>query len=217
MSEILMLLGFVWALFAPLLLVAAIVVVARTLRRRISGRAALGVALAVVLLPVAAVWSYQHAEFDALCANHRAAGTIEKAKADGFLLISETSNSFGIGYLQTQGFKWIEARDIYKRDGWVRYERDNIGAITTIPIENPTARYEVREVHSAPLSHTHLATTSVHDRESGRQLAQASSGHFSGGTMKWVLGAWGTGKCPNPMWDSEGFRRYYYLARDTLG
>lgn len=217
MSDVMMMLGFVWALFAPLLLVAAIMLVARTLRGRFGRRRAVGIAVASVLAPVATVWGYQFAEFKALCHSRNAAGISEKAKADGFLLDSPTSNSFGMGYLQTQGFKWIEARDIYRRDGWVRYRRDAAGTITTTPIDAPTARYEVREEHADPVSHSHFATTSVHDRESGRQMARASNGHFSGGTMKWVLGAWGSASCPNPMWDGEGFRRFYYLARDTLG
>lgn len=211
-----MLLGLIWAAFAPLLLVVAVLIVRRLLRHRLAGNRALAAAVAIVLVPVAAVWSWQYARFQAACRDEGAAAIHATAKADGFLLTSGTANSFGMRYVQTDGFAWIEARDIYRRDGWVRYSRDAAGNIATTPIAEPTARYEVRETHESR-PHWSMMLTSVRDRQTGTEMARASSGHFGGGSMKWVLGAWGSASCPNPMWDSAGFRRYYNLARDTLG
>ena len=211
-----MLLGIIWAALAPLLLLLAITVIARALRNRLGRARALALAALLVLAPVALVWGIQRAEFQDICRNQGAGVIRETAKADGFLLASGTANSFGMRYLQTDGFSWFEARDIYRRDGWARTQRDASGNISTTPIDQPTARYEVRETHSAPRSHTSMMVTSVHDRQTGAEMARAATGHFSGGTMALVLGAWGTSSCPNAMWDPDGFRRYYYLARDTL-
>jgi hypothetical protein len=50
-------------------------------------------------------------------------------------------------------------------------------------------------------------------------MAQAASANFDGGTAKWVLGAWGSASCPNPVTTagSAAFQATYHLARDTLG
>ena len=215
-----MLLGMVWAVFAPLLLVPPMLLAHRGLRAwcgtRVRASGLRAAAVAVVLVPVAAVWAWQRSQFEAVCRHEGAAVVTAKARADGFLLESTTANSFGPRYLYDDGFQWFEARDVSRRDGWVRYERDAAGAIASRPIDTPTARYEVRETHGKPHSHTSLMVTRVSDRQTGAELSRAASAYFDGGSMMWALGAWGGTACPNAMWDAEGFRRYYHLVRDTL-
>jgi hypothetical protein len=59
----------------------------------------------------------------------------------------------------------------------------------------------------------------IRARQGGRLMAQAASANFDGGTAKWVLGAWGSASCPNPVTTagSAAFQATYHLARDTLG
>ena len=222
-----MLTGIIWAVSAPLMLVALIVALAWWLRKK-RVRGAVACAMSVVLLPVAAVWWWDRADFIGVCTGEGKPTIFRKAMADGVFLNSGTSNSFGMRYLHDEGFSWMEAPSIFKRGAWVRYERSGannkgIGSnggtsvnITTTEIEAITARYEVREDSSQPFDHTSLSQTRVIDRANGEVMAQAGNAHFSGGRIKWVLGAWGTRSCPSAMSAPEDFNDYYHLAKKTL-
>ena len=218
--------GLAWAALAPLILVALILVLAWALRRA-SVRGAAWLAISVVLFPVAAVWWLDRAEFNSVCSGEGKPVIFRKAMADGVFLNSGTSNSFGMRYLHDEGFAWIEAPSIYRPGAWVRYERSSAVAtdkdhsrttanIITTEIAAITARFEVREDSSQPFSHTSLSQTRVIDRNSGELMAKAGNAHFSGGRMKWVLGAWGARTCPSAMSSPEDFNDYYHLAKKTL-
>jgi hypothetical protein len=214
-----MLIGFLWAALAPLSLVVLVIALMWWLRR-MRVRGALAWATIAVLLPVAATWWWDHGEFLGVCTGEGKPVIFRKAMADGVFLNSGTSNSFGMRYLQDEGFTWIEAPSIYNLGGWVRYERDKAGGssanITSSEIPAITARYEVREDHSTPLSHTSLSQTRVIDRTSGEVMSQAGSANFSGGRVKWLLGAYGARSCPSAMSSPEDFSAYYHLAKQTL-
>jgi len=219
-----MLIGLIWAVLAPLILVALIFALAWTLQRR-RVRGAFIWATSAILLPVAAVWWWDHEAFIGVCDREGRPVIFRKAMADGVFLNSGTSNSFGMRYLHDEGFAWIEAPSIFKRDAWVRYERsgakgtdgnNTVANITTTEIPVITARYEVREDFSQPYGHTSLSQTRVIDRQNGELMAKASSAHFSGGRMHWVLGAWGSRSCPGAMSSPDDFNGYYHLARKTL-
>lgn len=209
-----MMIGVIWAALAPLLIVAAMAALAFALRRRGVARA-WPIAAALMLAPMATVYWLERAAFRRICDDAGRAVIHEKAMADGFLLTSGTAYSFGMRYL-SEGFDWIEMRDIYRRDGWARATRQADGATTLTPIDKPTARYEVRETFEQPRSGVGLSVTHVIDRETGAELARAARGTFDGGWMKWGLGAFGVSSCPSAYSDSNGFRRYYDLVKDTL-
>ena len=219
-----MLIGLIWAALAPLILVALIFALAWWLRR-VRAPWAVVWATAAVLLPMMTVWWRDRAEFIGVCNGEGKPVIFRKAMADGVFLNSGTSNSFGMRYLHEEGFSWIEAPSIYRRGAWVRYERssakrnDRNGTsanITTTEIPAITARYEVREDSSQPFGHTSLSQARVIDRVSGEVLSKAGSAQFSGGRMKWVLGAWGARSCPSAMSSPEDFNGYYHLAKQTL-
>ncbi len=211
--------GVLWAALAPLILVALIIALGWWLRCARTPGAFLW-ASAVVLLPVAAVWWWDRAEFIAVCTGEGKPVIFRKAMAEGVFLNSGTSNSFGMRYLQEEGFLWIEAPSIYQRDAWVRYERSgdtgNTGNIKASEIPAITARYEVREDSSQPHRHTSLSQSRIIDRTTGEVLAKAGSAHFNGGRMMLVLGAWGGRSCPSAMSSPEDFNDYYHLAKKTL-
>ena len=89
------------------------------------------------------LWTIDHRAFEEIC------GSGECASADGFLLESGTADSFGMRYVE-EGFDWIEARDIGRRDGWVRFEKDTQGRITSKSIDRPIAAYSVVESYEHP-------------------------------------------------------------------
>lgn len=214
-----MFLGLIWAALAPLSLVLVIVLLSREFKARLS-RWAVPTASAVILGPVAAVWWLDRSEFRAVCTGEGAPVIYRKASADGVFLNSSTANSFGMRYLYDEGFAWIEAPSIYTRGAWVKYTRDttsaSAGAITTTDIPVLTARYEVREVFTQPNAHTGLSQTQIIDRTTGELLAKAGRASFSGGRVKWVLGAWGSSDCPSARTAPAHFNAYYHLAKQTL-
>ncbi len=214
-----MLLGLLWAMLAPLslvALVAALTFAARRIYPRAPLVVALGASAILVLSPVAYLWRQDRAAFDALCAAEGPARILDKANADGMLLVSGTSNSFGMRYLHEEGFAWMEARDIHRRDGFVRYTRNDKGEISTTPIEAPTARYEVRETFEEPAPTVSVSRTTVVERQTQRELARASSLMFLGGRLRWLTGAWGVATCPDARSDAAAFNAWYHLARNTL-
>ena len=214
-----MAIGLLWAALAPLSLVLAVVLAVWLLRRfgpaGLSKARATIIAALIVLAPVAAIYAVDRSAFAKVCAAEAGAAIAEKASADGVLLNSPTANSFGMRYLQDEGFSWFEARDIYKRGHWVRYARDDKGAVVTTPVDAPTARYEVREDFEQRPG-IGVSKVDVVDRQTGKAIAHAASLTFDGGRLVWLLGAWGVASCPSAYSDPEGFRAFYHLAKDTL-
>ena len=208
--------GVLWALFAPLSLLALFAVLAIALYRL--GRRfvlALVASALLVFVPVAAIWRSDHAAFEKICRPVARAVVRDRVPAKGFLLDSGTANSFGMRYLQEEGFSFVEARSIYG-PGWVRYVRDARGTIVSSPIDQPTAAYVVHESFEQPGPSISVSTTTVSERNSGRELARAGSAIFDGGRANWVLGAWGVDSCPDPRTESDAFEAYYHLVRNTL-
>ncbi len=155
-------------------------------------------------------------EFVSVCEGVGKPRIFMRGAADGIYLDSPTANSFGMNYVQEQGFAWMEMRSIYDRNKIERVTRDPNGQIRTETTDIISARYEVRETFEQPYPHTGLSMKRVIDRQTGTVMAQAGSANFNGGRMQWVLGVYGTRSCPSAMTDSDDFQAYYYLAQRTL-
>lgn len=76
-----------------------------------------------MLAPVGGVWYVDHQAFVRVCQQYGVPVVTRTAQVDGFFLDDGTANSFGMRYLQSEGFQWMEARSIYRRDAFVRYTR----------------------------------------------------------------------------------------------
>jgi hypothetical protein len=211
------LLGLIWAVAAPLLLlpIAAILVLLLNFTgwsryRRIA------VATGIVVVTVGSFWWKDYREFNEVCKRVGKPQIIARAKADGIFLDSPTANSFGMNYLNQQGFAWMEMRSIYDRNKIERVIREANGKTRTEPADAITARYEVRETFEQPYPHTSVNITRVIDRQTEMVMAQAGTAHFDGGWTKWVLGVYGMRHFPNAMTGRDDFQTYYSLAQRTL-
>ena len=214
-EELVSLIGLIWAVAAPLLLLVPNIALSALLRRRGWQRPKL-LACAIVLVPVAAVYAYDRAEFSALCREIGRPVITTRAVADGIYLNSGTANSFGTRYLSQEGFSWLERRDIYVRGGLVRVTRDDAGLYPETKIPALTARYEVLETHETRAPNIGISRTKVIDRQTGTEMSRAGDANFLGGRMSMVLGVYGSSSGLSAMSDPAGFRGYYHLARDTL-
>lgn len=216
-----MLVGLAWAAFAPIVLVVAIALLSRALRPLTTG-GAWPLAIGAVLLPVAGAWWMDHAAFRTLCETSAGTAVHRTARADGIYLNSGTANSFGMRYLHDEGFAWVEAANIYRRDSYVRYAIADRTAgtdsarITTTEIPALTAQYEVRETFTQATPYVGVSETQVIERRSTEVLARTWSANFNGGRARWVLGAWGARDCPSARTDPSAFARGYHLAKLTL-
>lgn len=214
-----MLIGIIWAVFAPLLmlipmfvvyLAAGWIPVLKSKSRRIF------FAATITLSVVFSLWLRASISFSAHCEAIGTPQIFEKRKVDGFFLDDGTANSFGMRYLQEEGFQWMEARSIYNRSGFTRYEIDKTG-ITQKEVDRLTATIEVKSEYSEDaISSTTLIT--IKDMQTQKVLARAANSHFNGGIARIFLGAWGTRSCPSPLSasGSEAFNQFYHLAKLTL-
>lgn len=212
-----MLIGIIWAVAAPLLLLPPIALLAWLLvftGWQLPWRIA--VAAVVVALAVGALWWSDYQDYRAVCERIGTPRIFARAVTDGIFLDSGTANSFGMNYLHQQGFTWLEMRSIYDRSKFDRVTRAADGTTSTERIDAITARYEVRETFKQPTPHISIDMRRVIDRQDGRLLAQAGSAHFDGGRAKWVLGMYGSRHYPDALTHGEDFNAYYYLAQRTL-
>jgi hypothetical protein len=177
-------------------------------------------AAALVLAPVGLFWYQDYGDFRAVCQLHGTPKITRTGRADGFYLDDPTANSFGMRYLQEEGFKWMEARSIHQRGEFVRYEITTERKITETAQKHVTARFSVSNEFNKPNTHTSATFTRVIDTEApagAQELARCAIIHFSGGRMSAVLGAYGTATCPSARSDSGTWSNAYHLVRNTLG
>ena len=212
-----MLIGIIWAVAAPLLLlpIGAILVLLLNFTgwsryRRIT------VVSGIVVVTVGSIWWADYREFTKVCERVGKPQIFARAKTDGIYLDSPTANSFGMNYLNQQGFAWMEMRSIYDHNKIERVVREANGQTRTEQTDAITARYVVRETFEQPYPHTSMNITRVTDRQTGMVMAQAGSANFDGGWTKWVLGVYGSRHYPDAMTSRDDFQTYYYLAQRTL-
>ena len=215
-----MLLGMVWAIGAPVLILligAALNFASSKLIPAVSARVRRAASFGLPLLIVGALWWEDRAEFKAQCASLGRSVVHEARSVDGIFLDDSTANSFGMRYLQEEGFQWMEARSIHAKDRFTRYERDG-AEIRIREVDAISASVAVIATHDRLSPWTSAQRVTIMDRLTGQVLATAALAHFNGGRAYWLLGAWGAASCPDPA-SSEGsteFSRFYHLARLTL-
>ena len=214
-----MLLGIIWAMFAPLSLLLPVWGVRKLLKaRRVPQYNA--IAVAVVCLPVWLVWYLDYQDFRQVCQEQGLPKITRTAKADGFYLDDGTANSFGMRYLYDDGFQWMEAKSIYQRDAFVRYEKSADRNISQTEQKTKTARFEVISEFTKPYAHTSVNFTRIIDTQAptgAQELARSAMVNFNGGKMFAVLGIYGTADFPSTRSESETWKEAYYLVRNTLG
>ena len=205
-------LGVLWAMFAPVSLLVAILAAAWLLRQ-LGVRFAGLIATVAVLAPTAWIYLSERGRFDTLCEELGEPIISERASADGVLLTSPTAASFGRRYVEKDGFKWIERSE---GQGFVRVMADGKGGFSEEAIAAPSARYEVIESFEKRPGDVSISKIRVVDREAGRDLSHAADAVFGGGAMRWALGAYGMTSCQTGVQNAEAFQRFYRLAHDTL-
>ncbi len=209
----------IWAIFAPLLLllpIGAMYLVASRIPVLNTRKRKLIFAVPLPVLVVFCIWLSSSMQFDEHCQSIGTPKIFEKRKVDGFFLNDSTANSFGMRYLQEEGFTWMEAKSIYNRTGFTRYEISPTG-IKQQEVEKLTATIELKnDFFEDSISST--TRTTIRDVESNKVLAEAGDAYFNGGPARIFLGAWGSSSCNSRMTESglEKFRQIYHLAKLTL-
>jgi len=226
------LVGIIWAVFAPLLLLLPLWAIYKVLgvlgwpdrwlaHWAVARLRLLRFALAALLvaLPVVTIWQMDHHAFVQVCQQEGIPVIRRTAQTDGFFLDDSTANSFGQRYLQTEGFAWMEARSIYKRDAFVRYTRAPDGKVSEVEQATLTARYRVVTDPLRPNAHTFVLRTRILDTQADaadQEMARAAMVSFDGGRLKWVLGVYGTDDFPSVRTDNETWHTAYNLVPKTL-
>lgn len=209
------LIGLLWAALAPISLIILWGLLYKVMKKsKLTRPQRIGLSVGLVAVPVLALWIPARLEYARACQINGAPTILKTAQVDGFFLDDSTANSFGMRYLQEEGFTWMEANSIYNRGKFTRYEKTG-DQITQKEIDQLTAQYVLKTEFKEFGSYSDSEMT-ISDRSTGEKMAWAHSMHFDGGPAKWVLGAWGVSSCPGAWGDSSGFRKMYHLAKDTL-
>lgn len=214
-----MLIGVIWAIFAPLLLlipIGAMYLVANRIPALSTKKHKIIFAIAFPVAIVFSLWLSASFKFETHCQAIGKPQIFEKRKVDGIFLNDSTANSFGMRYLHDEGFLWMEARSIYNREGFTRYEISPTG-LTQHEVDKLSATIEVENVFSEDAISSTTRTT-IRDRLSNKILAEAGDAYFHGGAARIFLGAWGSKSCSSIMTSSGSaeFNQFYHLAKLTL-
>jgi hypothetical protein len=228
-----MLVGILWAVLAPLslpLIAGLITLFIRRLARPGQAVPADAVrppipaweiyilSLTAVVICVGAIWVFDRYRFTDACnemLDEQVNAHLGGKMVEGIYLNDSTANSFGMRYLQEEGFRWMEAADYRQLGRFVRYERGADKSITTTSIDTPTAQFEVRSDFLRPDDYTSFTVTRILERQSQKELANAALGNFNGGRMRWLLGVYGTASCNAP--GSAEWSHAYHLAKEVFG
>jgi hypothetical protein len=211
-EKIMTLFGLLWSAFAPLTLVLFFFIIfLLTKRTKLTKKFRILIAFASTLIPLLALWLPARIEFSRTCQAQGAPTVAKTALADGFYLDDSTASSFGMRYLQDEGFSWIEAKSIYDPTKFTRYEK-NGKAIVSKEINELSARYALINHFEEHEFHKDSQFTII-DRQTGEKLAWAHSFIFDGDPARWLLGGWGVASCPD---DPNEFLKMYHLAKLTL-
>lgn len=206
------LVGFLWSAFAPLsLVIFFFIIFLLTKRTKLSKKFRIVSAFGLTLIPLLALWLPARNEFSQVCQAKGPPTVAKTALADGFYLDDATASSFGMRYLQDEGFSWIETQSLYNPKKFTRYEK-NGKEIISKEVDELSARYALIN-HFEEHKFYKESQMTIQDRQTGEKLAWAHSLIFDGGPARWLLGGWGVASCPD---DPNEFNKMYHLARLTL-
>ena len=212
-----MLIGLIWAFFAPAVFVILFFILNRYFFKSTSfssGSQRYRFIIVIALSPLILIWLPERIKFEQVCRKYGTPIIYKKVKTEGFFLDGSTANSFGMRYLHDDGFKWIEAKSIYNRNEFVRYEK-NDQKIDQKEISAVTSEYIVKTENDQNIKYFNNKMTISH-KPTNELLAVAYSFRFDGGYLKWFVGMWGTASCPSAMTNPDDFRQMYRLVKNTL-
>ncbi len=217
--------GVLLAIIGPLLLIPVAWLLyrfaLRPLASRLAGarlatvevsRFALGLTVGVLAAVIAASYYPGKQQFDALCAEHAKPQLSRRVLVDGFY----ADNLFAYQaaqYIRNGEFTFVEAPDPYKRDVYLRYERDADGNVRPEVIEAPVSLFGFRQSFSELPGGLTMTEKVVYERATDIELARAASATYMGGPFSLFLGAYAMSSCPDPATaeGSEAFNTFYHL------
>lgn len=211
--------GILLAIFGPLLLIPVIWLVYRmaarpvllpSVGRRLSGRSARMVALALSTIVVVGAVGLSYLpgrrEFDRLCVQHATPSVAERVRASSYYrnrLFPYEADQI----LEEDGFTSVEAPHPYEAGTLVRYSRAPDGDVRQEEIAAPESSYGVRHTLSQ-LSHGIVMTEKVvYEMATDRVLARAAHVVYQGGPLSLFLGTLGMASCPD-IRSADGSRHF---------
>ncbi len=230
MGDFMIGIGVLLAIIGPLLLIPVAWLLyrfaLRPLASRLAGarlssndtsRFALGLTVGILAAVIAASYYPGKQQFDELCAEHAKPQLSRRVLVDGFY----ADNLFAYQaaqYIQNGEFTFVEAPDPYKRDVYLRYERDSDGNVSPEVIEAPVSRFGLRQSFSELRGGMTMTEKVIYERTADTELARAASVTYMGGPFSLFLGAYAISSCPDPVTakGSEAFNTFYHLETLVL-
>ncbi len=224
MSDLLIGIGFLLAIFGPLLLVPVTWLLYRLAVRPLVQRLAPPtfstsqaptsnvrwlawfVSAAIVAVVIVASYLPGRWEFDRMCSQHAVPSVSDQVEARGFfrtrLFPYEAAQ-----YLRDGSFEFVEAPHPYQQGEHVRYSRSDAGKIDEQPIPTISAAYGVRKTFSELSGSLTMTEKVIYEIATERELARAASINYHGGPLSILLGTSGMTSCPDIL-SEEGSRHF---------
>lgn len=223
-------LGFLLAIFGPLLLIPITWGVHRWITKALVlpwlaarfGKLMpplFGVTLSVGAVGLTLALSYFPGkfEFNGLCTRYSKPQVQKRVMVDGFyrtrLYPYEAAR-----FLREEGFAFVEAPHMYKKNIYVRYSMLADGKVREQETTELVSQYGVREDFSQPSYGILMNQKTVYQIASSRQFANAAGVTYTGGPLSLLLGTYALSSCPDIRTPSgsEDFKTYYHLEKAVL-
>ncbi len=230
MGDFLIGIGFLLAIFGPLLLVPVTWLLYRFAVRSLVGRVApqtlsagnarwFAWSVSTVIVAGALVVSYLPGlrEFEQLCSQHATPAISSQVQTKGFYRTRLFSYE-AARYLAGESFEFVEAPHPYQQDALVRYSKGADGEVTEELVPGISSAYGVRQTFSQPSGSITMTEKVIYEIETNRELARAASIHYRGGPLSLFLGTHGMSSCPDIVSEegSRQFRTFYNLESIIL-
>ncbi|MEJ2133147.1 MAG: hypothetical protein P8Y95_16325 [Gammaproteobacteria bacterium] len=220
MDDFLIGIGVLLAIIGPLLLIPVTWLLHRLIVRPIVKRAKVSAVLSLFIVAVAVTLSYVPGklEYDRLCTQYATPHVAQRVSVAGFYrtrLYPYEARPF----LESGGFRFVEAPHMYEEGKYVRYSRAPDGTISEQVIPAITSAYAVSDALSQLSYGITLNEKRVFERATDRELARAAQVTYEGGPLSLLLGVYAMSSCPDVITPegSKNFEIYYGLEQHVLG
>ena len=230
MGDALIGVGILLAIAGPLLLIPIIWIIYRLITKKIIYRyfsnrfsppvndlLAIGVTTIFIMVVLVASYLPGKIEYDKLCEQFSTPAIERHVNTDSFFrtrLYPYEAKQF----LGDDGFKFVEAPHMYKKDRYIKYSLSGEGEIIEQEINEPVSQYGVRDELKLLASGINLSQKTAYEMESGREFARASTVLYSGGPLSLFMGIYAMSNCPDIRTEkgSKDFETYYKFEKKIL-
>ena len=230
MSDALIGIGILLAVAGPLLLIPVIWIIYRLITKKTVYRYfnskysppvndLIAIAMTTLFILIVLVVSYLPGkfEFDKLCKQYSTPSIEKRVNANSFFR-SRLYPYEAKQFLGDDGFIFVEAPHLYKKERYIKYSLSEEGEIIEQEIDKPVSEYGVRDDLELLASGINMSQKTAYEMKNGKEFARASTILYSGGPLSLFMGIYAMSNCPDIRNEqgSVDFDTYYNFEKEVL-